>query len=111
MPPKTAPVEAPGTIALPLPIQRALAHIAAELADMPRECARDHAALCLWKGRLARRIRGVLTMRVPMPAQGPSSAATVSEPSVVIARRPAQANVGGRGVLIRMDVRQLELGL
>lgn len=58
------PPAAPATDPLPTPLLRALEEIAAELNDMPRECVRDHGALCQWKGRIARRVRALKNMRV-----------------------------------------------
>lgn len=112
------------TVPLPATITRALTQIAAELADMPRECARDHGELCLWKSRLARRIRGVLEMRVPVAAQGSPNAPLTAIPGTGAApgartganppaakKRGVRRIVDRRGRFVRVEVRQLEMPL
>lgn len=102
----------PPTMPLPATIQRALAAIAKELADMPRECARDHQELCLWKGRLARRLRGVATMRVPVEPIVVGVVAKNDTPKSSRHKSPASRIIRTRnGRLVRVEIRQLEMQL
>ncbi len=68
---------------LPPEVVRALRLVAAELRDMPRDCARDREELVHWHGRLARRLDAVVASKARLPAP-----AKVEEP--IAATAPLQ---------------------
>ena len=100
----------PSTVPLPATIQRALAAIAKDLTDMPRDCARDREEMIFWHARLARRLRGVLVMRVPVerPIVGVLTKNDIPKPS----RRKSQTTRiirAHNGRMVRVETRQLEM--